>query len=105
MGGDFYDFFTIDDDHIGVVMADVSGKGIPAALFMVITKTLIKIRTTAPGTPAAVLMDVNNTLCQDNPSDLFVTAWFAIITVSTGEMVYANAGHEYPVIKRAGGDY
>ena len=105
MGGDFYDFFTIDDDHIGVVMADVSGKGIPAALFMVITKTLLKIRTTAPGTPASMLVDVNNTLCADNASNLFVTAWFAIITISTGEMIYANAGHEYPVIKRAGGDY
>lgn len=105
MGGDFYDFFMIDDDHLGLVMADVSGNGIPAAMFMIVAKTLIKIRTTAPGTPAQMLFDVNNTLCADNPSDLFVTAWFGILTLSTGELISANAGHEYPALMHDGGDY
>ncbi|MBO6107795.1 MAG: SpoIIE family protein phosphatase [Eubacterium sp.] len=105
MGGDFYDYFRIDDDHIGIVMADVSGKGIPAAMLMIIAKTLIKIRTTAPGSPSQVLYDVNNTLCEDNPYNLFVTVWFAIMTVSTGEVISSNAGHEYPAISRSGGAY
>ena len=105
MGGDFYDFFSIDDDHVGLVMADVSGKGVPAAMFMIVVKTLLKVRTTAPGTPAEVLHDVNNTLCEDNPAGLFVTVWFAIITLSTGEVVYANAGHEHPAILRGDSEY
>ena len=105
MGGDFYDFFMIDDDHLGLVMADVSGKGVPAAMFMIVAKTLIKIRTTAPGTPAQMLWDINNTLCADNPSALFVTAWFGILTLSTGELISANAGHEYPALMHEGGDY
>ena len=105
VGGDFYDFFFIDDDHIALVMADVSGKGVPAAMFMIIAKTLIKIRTTAPGTPAQMLWDINNTLCADNPSGLFVTAWLGILTLSTGELISSNAGHEYPALMHEGGDY
>ncbi len=105
MGGDFYDFFKIDDDHVGIVMADVSGKGVSAAMFMVITRTLLKIRTTAPGTPSEMLHDINNTLIKDNPSGLFVTLWFGILTLSSGVLISSNAGHEYPAIKRAGGEY
>ncbi|MBR6229412.1 MAG: PP2C family protein-serine/threonine phosphatase [Eubacterium sp.] len=105
MGGDFYDFFMIDDDHVGLVMADVSGKGIPAAMFMIIAKTLLNIRTSSPGTPAEMLWDINNTLCADNPSELFVTVWFGILTLSSGELVSANAGHEYPVLLHDGGEY
>ena len=105
MGGDFYDFFIIDDDHVGIVMADVSGKGVPAAMFMIVAKTLLKIRTKTPGTPAQILKDVNNTLCADNPSELFVTVWFAILTLSTGELVSSNAGHEYPALMRNGSEY
>ena len=105
MGGDFYDYFRIDDDHIGIVIADVSGKGVPAAMFMVVARTLIKIRTTAPGTPADVLYDVNNTLCRENASNQFVTVWFAILTESTGELICANAGHEYPALRHKGGAY
>ena len=105
VGGDFYDFFMIDDDHLGLVMADVSGKGIPAAMFMIVAKTLMKIRTTAPGKPSQMLWDINNTLCADNPSGLFVTVWFGILTLSSGELIYSNAGHEYPALMHEGEDY
>ena len=105
IGGDFYDFFMMDDDHLVLVMADVSGKGVPAALFMVIARTLLKIRTTAAGSPSDMLRDVGNTLCDDNPTGLFVTAWLGILSLSTGELVYANAGHEYPAVIHKGGDF
>ena len=105
IGGDFYDFFMIDDDHLALVMADVSGKGVPAALFMVIAKTLIKIRTTAEGGPSDMVKDVGDTLCDDNPAGLFVTAWFGILTLSTGELDYANAGHEYPAVMHKDGSF
>ena len=102
VGGDFYDFFLIDQDHLALVMADVSGKGIPASLFMVISKTLIK-NVTLSGlytSPADILFDVNNRLCEGNKDDMFVTVWLGILTVSTGELVSACAGHEYPVFYR-----
>ena len=105
VGGDFYDFFLIDDDHLGLVMADVSGKGVPAALFMVIAKTLIKNRAQMGGTPAEVLQYVNEQLCEGNDAELFVTVWFAILEISTGKGVAANAGHEHPAIRREGGEY
>ena len=105
VGGDFYDFFMIDPDRICLVIADVSGKGVPAALFMVIAKTLMKIRTTAPGTPSDMMWDINNTLCADNSQGLFVTAWFGILTLSTGELASVNAGHEYPAIRHKDGEY
>ena len=105
VGGDFYDFFLIDDDHLALVMADVSGKGVPAALFMVIAKTLIKNRAMMGGTPREVLADVNNQLCEGNEADLFVTVWLGILNLTTGEVIASNAGHEYPAIKRAGGQY
>ncbi len=103
VGGDFYDFFFVDDDHIALVVADVSGKGVPAALFMVIAKTLIKNRTMMGGGPAAVLMDVNDQLCEGNKAELFVTVWLAIIEISTGKGIAANAGHEHPVLRRKDG--
>ena len=102
VGGDFYDFFMIDPDHLGVVIADVSDKGIPAALFMVISKTLLKTRAMAGGTPEEILFDVNNQLCEGNDSSLFVTVWFAILNIRTGEGVAANAGHENPTLRRKG---
>ena len=105
VGGDFYDFFLIDDDHLAMVMADVSGKGVPAALFMVIAKTLIKNRAQSGGSPAEILADVNNTLCEGNKAQLFVTVWLGILTISTGKGVAANAGHEDPVIRRGKGDF
>lgn len=105
VGGDFYDYFLIDDDHIALVMADVSGKGVPAALFMVIAKTLIKNRAQTGGSPAEILSYANEQLCEGNEAELFVTVWLAIIQISTGKGIAANAGHEHPVIKRAGGDF
>ncbi len=105
VGGDFYDFFLLDEDHLGMVMADVSGKGVPAALFMVIAKTLIKNRAQMGGTPAEILQYVNDQLCEGNEAELFVTVWFAILNVKTGKGMAANAGHEHPVLRRAGGQY
>ena len=105
VGGDFYDFFLIDDDHLGLVMADVSGKGVPAALFMVIAKTLIKNRALLGESPAQILTHVNEQLCEGNEAELFVTVWLAVIEISTGRGLAANAGHEHPVIRRAGGEY
>lgn len=100
VGGDFYDFFLIDDDHLALVMADVSGKGVPAALFMVISKTLIKNRALMGGTPSEILADVNNQLCEGNEAELFVTVWLGILEISTGNIIAANAGHEYPAVYR-----
>ena len=102
VGGDFYDFFLIDDDHLALVMADVSGKGVPAALFMVISKTLIKNVTLSDGCsgPGEILSDVNDRLCEGNEDSMFVTVWLGILTISTGQLVSACAGHEYPVFYR-----
>ena len=105
VGGDFYDFFLIDEDHIGLVMADVSGKGVPAALFMVIAKTLIKNRAQMGGSPSEVLAYANDQLGEGNEAELFVTVWFAIIEISTGKGIAANAGHEHPAIRRKGGKF
>ena len=95
----------LDEDHLGLGMADVSGKGVPAALFMVIAKTLIKNRAQMGGSPAEVLAYVNEQLCDGNDAELFVTVWFAILELSTGKGIAANAGHEHPVLRRSGGDY
>ncbi len=105
VGGDFYDFFLIDDDHLALVIADVSGKGVPAALFMVIAKTLIKNRTMMGGTPAEILADVNEQLCEGNDAELFVTVWLGILEISTGHVMATNAGHEYPAVCKSGGKY
>ncbi len=103
VGGDFYDCYMIDDDHLALTIADVSGKGVPAALFMAVSKTMIKNRTIVGGTPSDIIHDVNNWLCEGNDSCMFVTVWHGILTVSTGELVCTNAGHEYPGI-RSGSD-
>lgn len=105
VGGDFYDFFFVDDDHIALVMADVSGKGIPAALFMMVARTLIKNRTMMGGTPSEILYDVNNQLCEGNVAGLFVTVWLGILEISTGKGMAANAGHEHPVLCRKGDEF
>ena len=105
VGGDFYDFFLIDKEHLGLVMADVSGKGVPAALFMVIAKTLIKNRAQMGGGPAETLRYVNDQLCEGNDAELFVTVWFAILDLQTGRGVAANAGHEHPVLRRENGKF
>jgi len=105
VGGDFYDFFLVDDDHLAFVIADVSGKGVPAALFMVISKTLIKNRTMQGGTPAEILADVNNQLCEGNEAELFVTVWLGILELSSGKIIAANAGHEFPAIRDSEGNF
>lgn len=104
VGGDFYDFFLMDDDHLAVVIADVSGKGVPAALFMVIAKTLIKDHTQSGKPPEEVFTEVNRQLCEANDENLFVTAWMGVLEISTGKLVYVNAGHNPPVIGRKNGE-
>ena len=105
VGGDFYDFFLIDDDHLGLVMADVSGKGVPAALFMMMSKILVSNYAMMGGSPKEVLERVNNAICKNNEEDMFVTVWFGILTISTGQVTAANAGHEYPVLRKADGKF
>lgn len=105
VGGDFYDFFFTDENHLALVIADVSGKGVPAALFMVIAKTLIKNQALTGQSPKDILMTVNNQLCENNKAEMFVTVWLGILDIRTGVMTAANAGHEYPVICKAGGEY
>lgn len=103
VGGDFYDFFLVDERHLAVVIADVSGKGVPAALFMVIAKTLIKNHAQLGKQPAEVLSAVNNQLCENNDEGMFVTAFMGILQLDTGKFTYANAGHNPPLMKRADG--
>ncbi len=106
VGGDLYDFFMIDDDHLAMVIADVSGKGVSAALFMVIAKTLIQNQAELGGQdPADVLRHVNAKLMRINKASMFVTTWMAILTISTGELIYVDAGHEYPAVCRSGGSF
>ncbi len=105
VGGDFYDFFYVDDHHLALVIADVSGKGVPAALFMVISKTLIKNRLMSGDSPAQALMNVNEQLCEGNEAEYFVTVWAAVVDLRTGEVVEANAGHEYPALCQKDGSY
>lgn len=102
VGGDFYDFFKVDENTIAIVMADVSGKGVPAALFMVIAKTLIKDHAQLGVGPAETFTRVNNLLCEGNDAGLFVTAWFGILDLNSGKLTYVNAGHNPPLIKHDG---
>ena len=105
VGGDFYDFFMVDDRHLAIVMADVSGKGVPAALFMVIGKTLIKDHTVPGRNLGEVFTEVNNILCESNDNGMFITAFEGVLDLVTGEFRYVNAGHEKPFIYRKGKGY
>ena len=105
VGGDFYDFFLIDDDHLCLVMADVSGKGIPAALFMMSSMIVIKNSTMLGMSPAKVLESANEALLTNNEAEMFVTVWIGILEISTGKLTAANGGHEYPTIRKPGGKY
>ncbi len=105
VGGDFYDFFLVDEDHLAIVMADVSGKGVPAALFMVIGKTLIKDHTTPGRDLGEVFTEVNRLLCESNSEGLFITAFVGVLDLKTGELRYVNAGHEIPFIYKKGGAF
>ncbi len=100
VGGDFYDFFLIDDDHLALVVADVSGKGVPAALFMMAAKSIIASNTMMGYSPAKVLEMTNEAICLSNPQEMFVTVWLGILDLGTGLLTASNAGHEYPAIKK-----
>ncbi len=100
VGGDFYDFFMVDEDNLAIVAADVSGKGVPAALFMVIGKTLIKDHTTSGKNLGDVFTEVNELLCEANSEELFITAFVGVLNLKTGEFRYVNAGHEMPFISK-----
>ena len=102
VGGDFYDFFLIDDVHLGLIVGDVSGKGVPAALFMAVTRTLLKSTALAGLPPAECLRRVNTLLCLDNASEMFVTVFYGILDTQTGELAYCNGGHNPPYLLRAG---
>ena len=105
VGGDFYDFFLIDETHLGIVIADVSGKGVPAALFMMISKILVQNFAMTGLSPAEVLRAVNDQICSNNREEMFVTVWFGILDTSTGVITAANAGHEYPAVLQCGGSF
>ena len=105
VGGDFYDFFLVGDTRLAVVIGDVSDKGVPAALFMMTAKTFIKARALQGGSPAEILRDVNDRLCENNRSGMFVTVYLAIVDLATGKALSVNAGHEHPILKRAGGEF
>ncbi len=102
VGGDFYDFFLIDDDHLCIVIADVSGKGVPAALFMMVSKVILQSCAMLGQSSADILNKANEAICSNNETNMFVTVWVGILEISTGTITAANAGHEYPVIMKNG---
>ena len=105
VGGDFYDFFFVESDKLALVIADVSGKGIPAAMFMMKSKTTIRGFAESGDMPAELFRKANNVICEGNEANMFVTVWLGIIDLKTGVMKCANAGHEYPVLKRSESDF
>ena len=106
VGGDLYDFFLIDEDHLAMLIADVSGKGISASLFMVNAKALLQNQMIQSGSDVVEICEkVNSRLIEQNEAMLFVTVWLGVLTISTGEVVYVNAGHEYPALYRNGGQF
>ncbi len=105
VGGDFYDFFLIDDDHLCLIMADVSGKGIPAALFMMISMTILKSCAMLGRSAGEILSKANEAICTNNPEGMFFTAWIGILEISTGRLTTANAGHEYPAFRMPDGRF
>lgn len=105
VGGDFYDFFMIDQRHLAIIIADVSGKGVPAALFMVIAKTIIRNQAQSSLSPAEIFTRANEQLCENNGEGLFVTAYMGILDLQTGVLTYANAGHNPPLLRQSGGQF
>lgn len=107
VGGDFYDFFLLDENRLALVMADVSGKGVPAALFMVVSRTLIRSRLMTVGKEgedlAHMAEEINRSLCDNNKNGMFVTAWIGVLDIATGEVAYVNAGHCRPLLRRKNG--
>ena len=102
VGGDFYDFFMIDEDHLAVVMADVSGKGVPGALFMMVSKVILKNNAMLGKPVGEILARTNDLICANNQMEMFVTVWMGILEISTGTIRAANAGHEYPAVMQNG---
>ena len=105
VGGDFYDYYLIDEDHLCLVMADVSGKGVPAALFMMVCKIILQSCAMLGRSAAETLAKTNEAICSNNQEEMFVTVWLGILEISTGRLTAANAGHEYPVLKRPDGSF
>ncbi|MBR0284090.1 MAG: SpoIIE family protein phosphatase, partial [Selenomonadaceae bacterium] len=105
VGGDFYDFFLVDDSHLALVMADVSGKGVPAALFMMVSKILVQNSAMTGKSPSEVLRQVNEQICANNREEMFVTVWLGILDLTSGKITAANAGHEYPALKASDGSF
>ena len=105
VGGDFYNFFFIDEDHLAIVIGDVSGKGIAAALFMMVTNILIKDRAAMFTTPAEILTSVNKSVCENNQAEMFITVWLGILEMSTGKLTFSNAGHEDAAVCPKGGSF
>ena len=102
VGGDFYDFFLIDEDHLAFLIADVSGKGVPAALFMMASKILIQSYAALCGGAGEILTKINEVVCSNNQTEMFVTVWLGILEISSGRITAANAGHEYPALEKNG---
>ena len=105
VGGDLYDFFLVDDDHLAISIGDVAGKGIPAALFMMVTNILINENTKSGISPADILSLINNRICDHNPMEMFVSVWLGVLELSTGKLICANAGHETPAVMRSNSEF
>ena len=105
IGGDFYDFFLTDGDHLYITVADVSGKGIPASLFMMSSKIILADHAAMGKSPSLILRECNSTICANNQELMFVTVWLGILEISTGILRFANAGHKPPLIKHNNGEY
>ena len=105
VGGDFYDFFLIDEDHLALVVADVSGKGVPAALFMMVSKIILQSCAMLGRSPGEILKKTNEAICSNNQEGMFVTVWLGILEISTGKLTAANAGHEYPMLRTPDGGF
>ena len=105
VGGDFYDYFLVDDDHLCMVIADVSGKGVPAALFMMASKIILQSVAMLGNAPAEILTRTNEAICSNNEAQMFVTVWLGILELSTGRLTAANAGHEFPALRQPNGRF
>ena len=105
VGGDFYNFVLVDDDHLAVWIGDVSDKGVPAALFMMSINIMINIRTCMGGTPSEIMAFVNDNICEHNGENMFITIWLGILEISTGRLTFVNAGHEDMAVYRNGGEF
>lgn len=105
VGGDFYNFILVDNDHLAMWIGDVSDKGVPAALFMMAINIMISLRTSIGGTPAQIMAYVNDRVCEHNGENLFVTIWLGILELSTGKLTFVNAGHEDPAVCHKGGEF